>query len=227
MYRYIFAALAATLAAFGWLRYSPMRRAARMTTLIALVIAASYLWWACKNSDLAHLQAANSLAQTLGVIAAAGWFAMRAWLGHFYSAVRLTLSVERRRKNQTDDFVAGTLTIASGDHGGAIQLHDIFFGVSTDKGVAYAEHYPQPQYDRRAVDRTLIDGRLRVDWDRTDPLPLLNLGPGDCMQFAFFTSIQAETPCLIQACVVTRGAGGTRYPGQWRASAVALPNRPI
>jgi hypothetical protein len=166
------------------------------------------------------VQAAQSLATIVGLVAGAAFVLFKLTSGLFLA--NLALEMESTRvagDGALKDHASVTVTLRKGDRGTLI-FDNIYLRV-TD--LPSAEKRVQRDPIRLEWTTRFDTGHLWVGrWQEDKARPFLFLTPGDAMTFSHAFEVAHGVPCLVDVVVANKTFSYWRA-GQWRASCVLLP----
>lgn len=190
------------------------------------------------------LENTKDVAQILAYVAAALFLAYKLYSGWFIIDVSIKLECRRDRSRQGDwDYLSATVIVKKGERG-AIKLHDVRVTIFDSSNGQIIGRSQQAKGLRRlqfipGTEEISERDRGRVGEVQPDVIEatarLLNLAPGDEMQFAALFEVGADQACVVEAVLLGRRFFPfqvTRYRlqrilgiswSQWRASSVSPP----
>jgi hypothetical protein len=173
-------------------------------------------WW--NSAD-----GVKSIATTVGILGTGGFFLFKAVFGYNNVNCSIAVSSERRRKDDTTDFVSATVYLDKGSNTALSLLRgEVRFTPSRALTPSVIELH-------RLNTENRPDG-VTINWDGAAPERALFVSPGERMHFACFAEVPCSEPCTIEAVMVGRKRlrsffnwRRTGFNAQWRATTVSLP----
>ena len=188
------------------------------------------------------LDDAKTIGQIVAWFGAGIFFLYKVVAGYMVGSASLRLTCNRAPQNVTPDMdYLAVVAIVKRGTGSTFVLHEARARVTNAHGAAVpdwrelplAVQLPAPVNtettliaSQRLSSRTSSDDVLQVKFHQvSDKQPLLNLAPGDEMQFAALYEIRRDQPCVVEVAVIGKSRGGTKR-ALWCASDVSLPITP-
>lgn len=186
------------------------------------------------------LENVKAVAEIMAYLSAALFLAYKVYSGWFITDLSIKLECRRDRSSKLNaDYLGATVTVKKGERG-AIQLHDLRVTVFDGSGGQMRCSQEARGLRRLGIVRPddkieQQPGEIRADVVETGRNRLLNLAPGDEMQFAALFEVAADQSCVVEAVLL----GRRFFPftvrrrslqrllrlmwSQWRASSVSPP----
>jgi hypothetical protein len=183
---------------------------------------------------------AKDLGQIVALFAAAGFFLYKLVSGYLIGNTSLRFTCVRApSKSQPGLDHLGIIAVLKRGAGSTLWLHDARARVTYAQGQtlpdtrtllearsvpAAIDTHARLIAAERLSSLTTSGGVLRVKFDELSAQsPLLNVAPGDEMQFATLYEVDATRPCIVEVAILGR-SWATSKRSQWRASDISLPN---
>jgi hypothetical protein len=185
------------------------------------------------------LTQAKDLFQILAWLAAFVFFVYKLISGYLIGSASLRLScVRTAAKNQSGVDYLYVVAILKRGAGNSVELHDAKARVTYANGQALPDLRKLPESKQTPApvesETKLIATDRLSSWttpahvfqlkfhELSTRKPLLNLAPGDEMQFAALYEVAEEKPCVVEVTILAK-PWGTSNRAQWRASDILLP----
>jgi hypothetical protein len=167
----------------------------------------------------------RNLAESLALVAAAGYFVYRWRRGNYThnSSLSLDLKRQRSRTESKDDLVI-TANVRRGENW-TVELRDARVQVGWDD---QKRSVPLVGIDRRSYglgksQEADIKHEI-VDFAKpSEAKPFLQLAPGDETQYSCWVQVPSDAVCSIELVILGKRPTRSGKIAQWRASAISMP----
>ncbi|MEO7085844.1 MAG: hypothetical protein ABI442_23015 [Gemmatimonadaceae bacterium] len=170
----------------------------------------------------------SKVAQAGAIVAGGMYFLYRLVSGFFITNLSIDLACERIPNREGDDYLQIIIRLKKGDRG-TLVMHEAQVRVTPEKREPILLTIESAQrLSFRAQKLPTPKGyveKVEIIWKRSERAPFLNLSPGEETVFSVYARVPRDILCTIEVVLVGRKPL-YRATGQWRASAVVLPNKP-
>jgi len=157
--------------------------------------------------------------QLLALLAAGVYFTVRVLQGWLIVNVSLSIATERIGLRVGKDGLAIAVTITKGSVG-SVRIEDTLVRVVSPNGFVGRE----PLTGTRRVIIDPVSYQIDPDFQERSKNVLYRFPPGESTVWSCWLEVPSEEVCTVEVVVIGHQRP-SRFPAQWRASSVSLPNK--